>query len=238
MRERIKRLGTVSEALTAIRDYYGLANVTYHLAQTILGGIDTPFVRTTYPDSWVARYLLNGYVRIDPIAREGFTRSQPFDWSEVQTAEQEASFLVDAAQYGIGSLGYSIPIMDRASRHALMSLTSAQSKAKWAKLKERARDDWIALGSSVHRIAVRELYGPRDPVPRLSPREVECLNWLALGKDHKDIAAILGISEHTARDYTKSARIKLDCATLSAAAARASHLRIITPWDKRVFEHG
>ncbi|UXN76124.1 autoinducer binding domain-containing protein (plasmid) [Devosia sp. A8/3-2] len=55
-----------------MRDHYGLSHVTYHLAQTVVGKVDSPFVRTTYPDSRVARYLLKGYIHIDPITREGF----------------------------------------------------------------------------------------------------------------------------------------------------------------------
>ena len=81
----------------------------------------------------------------------------------------------------------------------------------------------------IHRKAIYELHGENDPVPTLSPREIECLHWTALGKDYKDIAVILGISEHTTRDYLKTARFKLGCATISAAASRAVQLRIINP---------
>lgn len=213
-----------------MRDHYGLSNVTYHLAQTVVGDVDSPFVRTTYPDPWVARYLLKGYVRVDPITREGFARSLPFDWGEVETSSLDEPFLIDAAKHGVGSQGYSIPITDKAKRRALLSVNSALPELGWRKLTARFLDEWVVLGQLVHRIAVAELYGERDPVPALSRREIECLHWTALGKDHKDIAVILSLSEHTVRDYTKSARLKLGCATLSAAATRASHLRIISPW--------
>lgn len=228
--ECIARSRTVAEALRTMRDHYGLSNVTYHLAQTVVGDVDSPFVRTTYPDPWVARYLLKGYVRVDPITREGFARSLPFDWGEVETSSLDEPFLIDAAKHGVGSQGYSIPITDKAKRRALLSVNSALPELGWRKLTARFLDEWVVLGQLVHRIAVAELYGERDPVPALSRREIECLHWTALGKDHKDIAVILSLSEHTVRDYTKSARLKLGCATLSAAATRASHLRIISPW--------
>lgn len=231
--EHIAQSHAVADALRKMRDHYGLSHVTYHLAQTVAGKVDSPFVRTTYPDSWVARYLLKGYVHLDPIAREGFARSLPFDWSEVETTSSDEPFLSDAAKHGVGGQGYSIPITDKARRRALVSVNSVLPGAGWRRLTARFLDEWNVLAQLIHQIAIAELYGERDPVPTLTRRETECLHWIALGKDHKDIATILSISEHTVRDYTKSARLKLGCATLSAATTRATHLRIITPWPSR-----
>jgi DNA-binding CsgD family transcriptional regulator len=112
----------------------------------------------------------------------------------------------------------------------LLSVNSHLPLTSWHGLTDRFHEEWIELGVLIHRIAIRELYGEDDPVPTLSRREIECLHWMALGKDQKDIALILNISEHTVRDYTKSARLKLGCATLSAAVTRAGHLRLINPW--------
>lgn len=230
MFENIASTKMVSAALQIMRDYYGLTHVTYHLAQTVVGEVDSPFVRTTYPDPWVAHYLLKGYVAHDPIVRAGFARSLPFDWSEVEIGSSDRAFLDDAERHGVGGQGFSVPITDKAKRRALLSVNSPLPVTSWHALTARFREEWIELALLVHRIAIGELYGADDPVPTLARREIECLHWTALGKDHKDIALILGLSEHTVRDYTKSARLKLGCATLSAAVTRAVHLRIITPW--------
>ena len=63
--EEIKKAESVLAAVFILRDRYELANITYHLAQTIQGNVDAPYVRTTYPDAWVARYLLKDYVKVD-----------------------------------------------------------------------------------------------------------------------------------------------------------------------------
>jgi LuxR family quorum-sensing system transcriptional regulator CciR len=47
-------------------------------------------------------------------------------------------------------------------------------------------------------------------VPRLSRRERQCLRLVAAGKTDWEIAAILGISVETARQYVKSARAAYD----------------------------
>ena len=60
-------------------------------------------------------------------------------------------------------------------------------------------------------------------------RVAETLYWTAQGKDYKEIAIIVGISDHTVRTYMRSARYKLDCANLSQAVAKAIKLRLINP---------
>ena len=79
-----------------------------------------------------------------------------------------------------------------------------------------------------HRRALVELYKGEN-IPSLSPRELECLSWTTQGKDANTIAAILEISEYTVRDYLKSARQKLGCATIAQAVYQATRLRLINP---------
>jgi DNA-binding CsgD family transcriptional regulator len=225
----IKAASNVDTAIRSLQAAYDVDYVTYHLAQTIMDTIDAPFVRTTYPDAWVSRYLLNGYVKIDPVVREGFLRQLPFDWSEVEPTPEAYALLVDAQKHGLGGNGYSIPVADKARRRSLLSINSGLPADRWQELVASCREEWTELAHLIHGKAVLELYGEHDPVPSLSPREIECLHWTALGKDYKDIALILDISEHTTRDYLKTARFKLGCATLSAATTKAVHLRIITP---------
>ncbi len=53
----IKTASKVDAAIRSLQAAYDVDYVTYHLAQTIMDTIDAPFVRTTYPDAWVSRYL-------------------------------------------------------------------------------------------------------------------------------------------------------------------------------------
>jgi DNA-binding CsgD family transcriptional regulator len=57
---------------------------------------------------------------------------------------------------------------------------------------------------------------------------VECLRWVARGKDATEIAAILNISPHTTRDYLKSAHYKLDCVSSAQAVTKAIRLGLLT----------
>ncbi|MBD8555580.1 autoinducer binding domain-containing protein [Rhizobium sp. CFBP 8762] len=227
--DRAKGCNSVQEAITFIQQNYAVDYVTYHLAQTVSGTFDAPFVRTTYPPEWVSCYLLKNYIQTDPIIREGFERQMPFDWREVTIPPSAQTFFEDAKLHNIGDKGYSIPVRDKGNRRALLSFSTAASEDIWDITLAANRDAWIELAHLVHKKAVLELHGGTDPIPVLGRREIECLYWSALGKDHKSVARILGISQHTARGYIKSARYKLGCSSISAAVSLATKLRIINP---------
>lgn len=224
----ISEASSVADALIVLQSAYGIEFITYHMASTVIGDIDAPFVRTTYPDAWVSRYLLSGHVRIDPVVREGFLRQLPFDWRELEITPELRAFFEDAFRHGVGRHGLSIPLTDKVGRRAMLSFNAHTSIIDWDKMAATHRSDWLEVAHLVHRKAVFELYGENDPIPALSPRERECLYWSARGKDYKAIAIILGLSRHTTRDYIKSARTKLGCATISAAVSLAVKLRLIS----------
>lgn len=55
------------------------------------------------------------------------------------------------------------------------------------------------------------------PIPELSPRELDCLHWVARGKTNAEIGVILSISENTVRFHMKNLFQKLDVRTRSDA---------------------
>lgn len=222
---------TVESALHVIKENYPVEHVTYHLGQaaTLDGKLDAPFVKTTYPAEWIARYLMKDYVKIDPILNEGLERSLPFDWASITPDERAIELLMDFQAHGLGANGYSIPLTDKVGRRALFSLNSAPEVQDWNAIVRANQEDWIELGQLLHKKAIREIFGDVDPIPALSPREIETLLWVARGKDHKAIGIILGVSEHTVRVYMRTARLKLDCSSMSQAVAKAGKYRLINP---------
>ena len=84
----------------------------------------------------------------------------------------------------------------------------------------------IQVANRLHSRIVTEVFG-RDR-PHLTARELECLRWVALGKDAMDIASILNISPQPTRDYLKTVHYKLDCANSAQVVTRAIKLGILT----------
>lgn len=227
--DAVSRAATVEEAVFAIRDIYGLDHTTYHFSRVVGGLLDAPYVKSTYPAEWLTRYLLRDYIRVDPVVIEGFSRMLPFDWRELALTEKAMDLFQDFQSHGLGGHGYSVPLIDKVARRALFSIASVRPDDEWDSFVRAEAPGLAELAFKVHRIAILEIHGEIDPVPDLTRRELECLVWAAQGKDQKSIGAILGISEHTVRNYMDVARLKLDCATTTQAVAKAIKLRLINP---------
>ena len=51
----------------------------------------------------------------------------------------------------------------------------------------------------------------KNSIDLLTPREVECGQWLILGKTAEETGRILGLSRRTVEDYLASMKLKLGC---------------------------
>src|SRR5438105_5731156 len=105
--------------------------------------------------------------------------------------------------------------------------------AKAYLLKDTARD---ALVETVRRVHAGETYLPpqlaanlaeRVSGEALSPREIEVLQRMAVGKSNKEIGAELFISEGTVKTHIKSIFSKLDVVSRTEAVATASRRGLI-----------
>ncbi len=224
----IEHTSDIGAVITKLRDHLRIDHVVYHSSKLGTNPSDPqrgPYIRLTYPAAWILRYLQMGYAEVDPVLREAFQRTLPFEWSELTIAsEAEASFLADAAAHGVGPHGFSIPVFSKHGHRGHFGVSSAQ-KEQWSSFLPAARPTLIGIANRLHRRVVAEVFG--EDGPPLTAREIECLRWAAQGKSASDIAAILQISPHTSREYLKSARHKLDCVTSPQAVAKAVRLGLL-----------
>lgn len=216
----------IQDAIVALRDLLGVDHVVYHSSKLGASPSVDPYIRLTYPASWIARYLQMNYVDLDPVLREGFRRTLPFDWSELEiTSAKEAEFLADALAHHVGPRGYSIPVRSKQGHRGLFSISSSKSEKDWADFLKAAKPTLIEIANRLHRRVIADIFGENRP--HLTERELECLRWISAGKDASEIAVILNISPHTTRDYLKSARYKLDCVTSAQAVSKAVALGLL-----------
>jgi DNA-binding CsgD family transcriptional regulator len=212
--------------VTKLRDLLNVDHLVYHSSKLGASPSVDPYIRLTYPASWIKRYLQMGYVDIDPVVREGFLRTLPFDWSELKIqSAAEASFLTDALAHGVGPHGFSIPVQSKHGHRALFSISFSRSEKKWMNFLKSTQPTLIEIANRVHRRVIDEVFG--EDRPHLTKRELECLRWIARGKDTSEMAVILDISPHTARYYLKSARYKLDSVTSAQAVSKAVKLGLL-----------
>ena len=222
----IEETPDVEETITRLRDLLNVDHLVYHSSKLGVSPSIDPYIRLTYPASWIKQYLTMNYVDLDPVLKEGFSRTLPFDWTELKVESQaQGAFLLDALAHGVGPHGLSIPVRSKQGHRGLFSISFSRSAEEWAAFREAHLVQAVAIANRIHHKVISAVFG--EDHPHLTDREVECLRLTAIGKDAGDIALILGISPHTARDYLKSARFKLDCVTSAQAVSKAVKLGLL-----------
>jgi LuxR family transcriptional regulator, quorum-sensing system regulator CinR len=182
----------MEETITRLRDILNVDHLVYHSSKLGASPSVDPYVRLTYPAAWIKRYLQMGYVDIDPVLREGFLRTLPFDWSDLKIqSPAEMSFLADALAHGVGPRGLSIPVQSKHGHRALFSVSFSRSEDEWQHFRRTALPILIDIAHRIHRRVISEVFG--EDRPHLTNRELECLRWIARGKDTSEIAIILNI---------------------------------------------
>jgi Autoinducer binding domain len=145
----------IEVVIDKLRDLLKVDHVVYYMPKPS----GAPFVRLTYPASWIKRYLQMNYANADPISREASQRTLPFNWNELKIqSEAEASFLADALSYGIGPHGFSLPLSDHGHR-ALFSISFSGSEQEWKEFLATTRPTLIRIADRLHHRIVVEVFG-------------------------------------------------------------------------------
>jgi len=113
-------------------------------------------------------------------------------------------------------------------RFALFTITASLSNIKWAAFKRYELPHLVYFANVFHKKIFEIRYpAAKENLPRLSPREIECLSMNAQGMRDAEIADILSIQEAVVRHYMDSARWKLGAANRSNAVVEAAKHGII-----------
>lgn len=186
-----------------------------------------PAVLLKIPEEWQERYFEMGYDRIDPIIKTCRTRADAFHWSEVyndvSTTEEERRVFDEAATFGLRS-GVSIPLHGPDRSLAIMSFAQARNGEPQSRTIPYLQFAALHFHLKVTQFANSSCI---ESDPALSPREIECLSWIARGKSSWDIGQILEISIDTVNFHVKNVLRKMDTSNRTAAAVNAIRLGII-----------
>ena len=216
-----------SPFLQELANSYGLSNVAY-LGINIPGVTESKvYGVTTYSPEWVARYISENYVEIDPVVKFGMAGLLPFDWQSVRGRNKRVDrFFGEAAEFGVGLQGLSFPIRGAHGETALFSINSHSSDREWSDLKRTSMRDFQVLAYHFH-MTVLENEGVMFEQVALTAREKECLKWAAAGKTAWETGKILGVRDGTVEFYIDQARVKLAAMNKVQAVAKAIRIGAI-----------
>lgn len=159
-----------------------------------------------YPTAWEEELLERHDVAADPVHLASLRTNAGFGWDELGAllplSPPQRHILERSRHHGLGP-GFTVPA--NVPGEPSGSCSFAVRRGKTLPLQRLQSAELIG----VHAFrAARRIYGfaAAGAVPRLSRRERQCLRLVAAGKTDWEIAAILGISVETARQYVKRAR--------------------------------
>ncbi|MBU1377461.1 MAG: LuxR C-terminal-related transcriptional regulator [Alphaproteobacteria bacterium] len=169
------------------------------------------------PPGWVPHYAERGYDRLSPVTGAS-QQATGFRWTVGQwdgrLSREQRTWRDDVLGAGMAG-GLSIPDHSQGARKALV-LSGPVDDAD--------PDDLTALRlagvEALRRMHELTLETPR-PTRTLSPREGECLSWVAQGKSDWEIGQILGLSEKTVNHHVERAKRRLSVPTRVQAVVAA-----------------
>ena len=179
-----------------------------------------------WPQEWARRYIDREYAFVDPVMRRLASMPQCLRWRDcfnsVPRSAATDRIVGEASECGLVD-GIAVPFVTLEGRIAAISFGGRNVELGPEGLHVLPLVTSFALG----RILRLRAAGSRAAEFGLTPRERECLAWVAQGKTQWEISVILMVSESTIEKHLLHARTKLGAATRAQAIAEAARMRLI-----------
>lgn len=173
-------------------------------------GMDVrPFVLLSgWDDEWYKRYTSLGYVHLDPVARNCFATTLPFDWSSAPYDREgdlpARRVMEEAHDFGMDE-GLCVPVHLEGGMQGVVSLVG---RTDWLSEQQRLELHMLALYAHGRLRFINTVAQDRRR-RAISPREAEVLKWVASGKTAAEIAEITGLSARTVNQHCENAQRRL-----------------------------
>jgi DNA-binding CsgD family transcriptional regulator len=178
------------------------------------------FYFNNWPKDWFEFYLERGFMEIDPMILEARRRMTPFLWTEMVGARtftvEGAAVIAAGKAYGWAEV-MGIPIHGPSSYQGLVSVAALKPVTMNAAERAIIRSMALAVHDKAYE-AVGFGLSNRSPI-LLTPREADCMRWVAAGKTDAEIAIILGIAPATTHYHIENVKKKAGTRSRSEAVA-------------------
>lgn len=169
---------------------------------------------------WVCHYRDDNLIRRDPAAQRSIQSLSPFSWRDVEAqtqGEEDADYFFGVARdFGLRD-GFVVPVHGGDGSLAVVTF-SGDTLADDAGSKSYLHLLAIYFHIAAERLRLVELAAAQ---PALTPRQRECLKWVAAGKTDWEIGSILGLSEATINRHVERAKERLGVRTRVQAVVQA-----------------
>lgn len=179
-----------------------------------------------YPTSWQEQYAQQNYLQIDPTVAHGMKSLMPIIWSD-NLFSSCRPFWEEACANNL-RVGWSQSVHDARGVGGLLSLVRSDDEISHSELiLNSLKMSWLAqlAFEGLSKILISELL-PEMHI-NLTTREIEVMRWTADGKTSSEVGQIMCISDSTVNFHVNNAVSKLGATNKTAAAIRATLLRLL-----------
>ncbi len=236
--DSVSRLDTIDgfrDAMDRWRLAYGFNHFAYLGLAIPRANLQAPFILSSYSEEWVNHYREKEYHTIDPVVTTANRSILPINWCDCEMDEVQRRFFAEAHEFGIGANGMTIPVRGPDGELAMVSVSAPVDETEWRKREAEFRHTLHVMAHYYHMALVENLLlkAPEHPLgadaPVLTPRELECLKWAAIGKTAWETGEILRISERTVIFHLNNAKQKLGVYTKNHAVVKAMMMGLVKP---------
>lgn len=181
----------------------------------------------TYPISWISHYVTHFYSNIDPLFKIDFRTVSMIDWLDLYRSDEQQKLFDAFIEHGLGCNGLTVVHHIQQDLYCVLSATFNLDENLWPSRKMELLDMLRFHGDRIGEAYTRIYLRNADLDYKLTPRESECLYWVAMGKTDDQISSLLNIGKWTVNGHLQSAKFKLGTPSRSAAVARALTAGII-----------
>ena len=222
------------DALFSLARSQGFDQVLYGAVGSRHARLENAFLHSNYSRAWRERYDADKLAYVDPTVTHCLSSALPIIWEpNAFDGPAQRALYEEACSHGLRS-GITFPIHGPNGEFGCISFASGAP----------ASDDFKdSIGDLMPQLSLIRDYafesslkylGARntpEPVPRLTKRELEVLNWVMVGKSSWEISKITACSEATVNFHIGNIRQKFNVNTRQQALVKAISMGLITPED-------
>jgi DNA-binding CsgD family transcriptional regulator len=224
---RIAAAEDIDEVLSIARAFYRLHG--FEALSYARPSHDTPgrtdMLFRGFPEAWVSSYR-EGLDRLDPFPALAARSGRPLRYSVVMQGKPLAGdllhFIEQARAHGVTD-GYIFPTFGPRQHLAAIGITMADHPDRV----DHADVPVLHCVAQAAHLRIDQFEEDVVERPRLAPREVTILHWIARGKSNEEIAMILGSKRPTIATHIKRIFIKLNVSDRAAAAVKGLKFGLI-----------
>jgi DNA-binding CsgD family transcriptional regulator len=191
---------------------------------------DSLVVLNGYPAKWMPIYRQRHYLDIDPILTRQWRTFEPFEWSDLDPQEfhpQAYELFTEAMRVGIVS-GFSLHLLGRSGAHLSLNFATGRQTSLGPRRSEVFGAS-LLFGTKILAAAVNLI--ERDVTTflrRLSPRQLEALQWVARGLSMREAGKRMGVGAPTVEYLMRQAQANLGAGSREEAILHAAQSGLVS----------